>query len=160
MKVVLPYTKIEPGVEDAIRDSGFEPELVFVGARDIDYFYLLDKLWKGKKTFCVVEQDIIVSPKTLPEMRDCICSWCGAAYNYLGVQTYVGLGCTKFTTELMILQPTLMDWVAHKVYENHSAMHWCTLDAAIQTRLRSLGYREHVHTKVLHLHDRPSHGCC
>ena len=160
MRVVLPYTRVEDGVLEALDATGYPVELRDVSGSDTDYWRLLSELWTAGQTFAIVEQDILVKPATLARLDECPQAWCAATYDYFQRPGYAGLGCVRFRAELLSEHPDLMDAVAEHEYDGHCSRHWCVNDAAMQRELWKRGRRVCLHAPVKHLHDRPTHGCC
>ena len=151
--------RLHPDVEVAVIAGGYFPEMVDVSASDEEYWRLLSRLWSDGKTFCVVEQDIVVRPFTLGTLEGCPEAWAAASYSYMG-GTYAGLGCARFHADLMALFPEAMERAGEIEYPAHTRGHWCTLDGILQRVLQSRGYRVCVHGTVEHLgDDYPAHGC-
>jgi hypothetical protein len=125
------------------------------------YWKLLAGLWEGGDGFVVVEHDIVVGLETVWELIGCEHSWCAAPYPYMGGKgTIIGLGCTKFSGEIIAAVPDALER-AGEMTDSHPAKHWCRLDSRIQRALVDSGYHVHFeHAPVEHLNPRgPSHGC-
>lgn len=158
MRTIVPYTRLEPQVTQAL--AGHQVEFVDVSGSDTAYFDLLAGLWAAGETFAVIEQDIVIRRDTLQAFQECGRAWCTAGYPYLGSVSYHGLGCCRFRASLMHAIPDLMDRVATHKYDGHTLRHWCILDAAIQRELWKDGRATcTAHGPVWHLNDRVSHGC-
>lgn len=166
MRVVLPFTKIAPGVERALDATKWAWTPIYVGDADDSYWKLLNDLWGARETFCVVEHDVIVRPDTLDELAACRESWCGFPLPYLNGE-YAGMGCVRFTDRLISGCPNALDDVARYQNDTHPPKHWCVLDHWLQRQvLPALGAAKHIHQPAL-MHYRPysglpqpSHGCC
>jgi hypothetical protein len=128
---------------------------------DEGYWELLDACWSAGEEFIIVEQDIVVLPKTLDELELCPHDWCAAPYPYLDEPAAWGLGCTKFSDRIMARHPRIMEQVAMMSNEQHPPKHWCTLDAFVWKALTDAGETRHEHGHVVgHIgSDKASHGC-
>ena len=107
----------------------------------------------------MVEHDVVIAEATLDLFEKCPNEWCANGYRYMAMDSYLGLGCTRFRGELTRALPELMDRVAMLNYGNHGPRHWCPLDAQIQFTLRSAGRVVCEHPAVKHLGLWPAHGC-
>ena len=159
-RVICPYTRLSPQVEEALRDGCVAYEMVDVSRSDTAYYELLSELWADGKSFCLVEHDIVVTLGTVESFNGCGHEWCAAKYPYLR-GSYWGLGCTRFRGPLMKRFPDLMDEVGEYDAPNHGPGHWCTLDMAVTAALRARRIEwPHIHGEVTHLSDgSPAHGC-
>lgn len=159
MRLVVPYTSLRPETAEALDASGLPREEIQVDDGD-GYCRLLSDLWEAGETFAVVEQDIVVSPETLPALAGCTGDWCGFPFPYLASDAYYGLGCVKFSAALLARIPDAMGRVALMHDETHPPRHWCRLDGWLQQVLRESGEKRCEHMPpVGHLHRYPSHGC-
>jgi hypothetical protein len=164
VRVIVPFTTLEPGVVEAIEQSGYVPELCDVSGDVEAYWRLLCAVWAQGKDFAVVEHDVVVDRTTLADLERCARDWCAARYHYLG-GSYAGLGCVVFKAPLLTKYPTvLLDAARHDYGPLHPrtvGQHWCTLDHAVTTELTSHGLQRHLgsHGSVQHLGGWPSHGC-
>lgn len=160
MRVVVPTTRTLPEVWDALAGAGVDAEAVDVSGAEDAYWRLLSELWAAGDDFCIVEHDIVVDAGTIAGMAACAEPWCACEYPYLRGHC-AGLGCARFRSGLLRATPGLMDEVATMANALHPPKHWCTLDAWMQVRLGSHGYRaSHRHGTVGHLGAQmPAHGC-
>lgn len=159
MRVVVPFTHLSNETAQAL--AGETVEFIDVSGSDTAYFDLLESLWFGTETFAIIEQDIVVAPRTLASFDACSRDYCCAPYPYFGSAIYAGLGCVRFRPGIMQRAPNLMDLVALHNYEGHGPKHWCTLDAAMQRELAKRSEPRCLqHAHVGHLHPTPTHGCC
>jgi hypothetical protein len=160
-RVICPHTdKLSPEVFWALQASGNDFEMVDVGGSDSAYYELVSGLWRAQRSFTLVEHDIVVSWGTLASFNNCGHEWCASKYTYLR-GNYWGLGCTRFRAPLLKRYPDLMDEVGEYDAPNHGKRHWCSLDQALTTSLKSRKVDwPHVHGEVRHLSDgQPAHGC-
>jgi hypothetical protein len=164
MRVVVPTVPSNvhlAAVEAALTAAGAQFVLYDVSESDDAYWTLLGALWANAEGFIVVEHDVVVLPETIPELEACERPWCCAPYPYMGGRgTIIGLGCTKFSAEIIAAVPDAI-LRAGEMTDSHPARHWCRLDSRIQRALVDSGYHAHFeHTAVDHLNQRgPSHGC-
>lgn len=163
MKVVVPHTRISPGVREGLKSTGRKWEEVFVGNSDEDYWGVLAVLWAKRETFCVVEHDVLVRHDTLDELENCPEAMCAFPVPYFWSPVAVSLACVKFSAEVIARHPDLMQRVGEMSDEGHPPRHWCRLDMWIQMLIRPDAF--HAHYPVLE-HYRPdgalpypSHGC-
>ena len=91
--MIVPFTRLEDGVLEALDATGYPVELHDVSGSDFDYWRLLATLWKDTSSdLCIVEQDVVVRPDTLAKFDECLNPWCAGFYKYLGSDRYSGLG--------------------------------------------------------------------
>lgn len=160
MDVVCHYTVLAPEAEAALEATGHPWERVWVGRSEFDYFLRLADRWVGGRGFINVEHDIVVGSTTLSELEACDGEWCAAPYQYFDGMT-CGLGCVKFSDELLGRLPGLVLEAGRLSDPRHRPGTWCRLDAWIYTLLTEARVpRCEAHTPVGHLNpDRPAHGC-
>jgi len=161
MIVVLAYVPpMSPKVVIALNKTGREFQRVDVSRSDEHYWRYFRAMWANGQDFCNVEQDIQVSPTILDELEACPEPWCSVAYPYLGGE-YAGLGCARFSAELMRRHPGAVDEAGKWSNAEHHPRHWCTVDHSLTLTLNRMGETKHVHySGVTHLGDHwPSHGC-
>jgi hypothetical protein len=175
VRVVVPAvaeSRHLPAVESALRLSGVRYAVETLGAADDAYWALLAGLWDEGEGFLVIEHDIVIRPTTIHELVECPEPWCCAPYPYMGGKgTIIGLGCTKFSTELIAAVPDALARAGemtdlprapdYPVRHDHPPKHWCRLDSRLQRALVDSGSHPHFdHDPVEHLNSRgPSHGC-
>jgi hypothetical protein len=135
-------------------------QVITLDDTDDAYWRFWADLWTVGESVIVVEHDIAPTGKAIAELVTCSSQWCTQPYPYF-VGTYHGLGCVKFTAELMATIPDLWTRVAGMSDPTHPRMHWCRLDAWSQQILSAAGHQPCRHsTLVEHLNSgRPSHGC-
>jgi hypothetical protein len=161
LKVYVPYTKITPGAQRALERFAPMAERVYVGQDDQAYWRFWRDAWALKRTFMVVEHDVVIGEDTVAEMTGCPKSWCAAPYPYISTISH-GLACVKFRSELMVRFPTLFEMIGAASIMRHPQAHWCTLDMAVSPVLWALGNpRCENHNMVDHPgHEfRSTHGC-
>lgn len=133
----------------------------YVGDSDRAYYDLLCELWAAGDSFILVEHDIAVGPATLHELAWCDNDWCACPFDYGQYGLTYGLGCVKFSAELIARNPTALIKVGVMSDPSHPRRHWCRLDAWLQgVVLPNAGEQMCRHdTPVLHLGAGNSHGC-
>lgn len=152
MRVLVPATR-EPLYKAGVT--------VFIDSTDDEsYWRFWSDLWAVGESVIVVEHDIVPSGDALAELVTCDGDWCAQPYPYF-VGAYHGLGCVKFTSELMRQTPNLWERVAGMSDPGHPPKHWCRLDGWSQQVLNQSGLVMCRHqTLVGHGNsDKPSHGC-
>ncbi len=155
MNVIVPFatnSPMLPAVQLALRQDGWEATFHHCD-KDDSYHEMLLAQWKAKETFCIVEHDIVVWPGALNEMEQCLEPWCTRPY-YCSVGWILdGLGCTKFSQNLIELYPNFLSepfptCCSHTRY-------YCGLDRLIAHRMQELGIKPHIHLPgVSNLNDR------
>ena len=166
MTIVLPFTKIKPGVRKALKATGRNWEEIDVSESDEAYWELISSLWREAQDFAVVEHDVIVRPDTFDEFENCQGDWCAFQIPYLHGY-YPGMGCVRFRAGLMRAYPSLLDQVAAMSNEKHPRRHWCVVDGFMRFILTErLMVSQCVHQppvghyRTYKTHPQPSHGCC
>ncbi len=154
--VVVPYTRIEPDVMDAVPDA----EWCYVGHDDAAYWGLLADLWAEGETFIIVEHDIVPTEADLQALAECPEGWCAAGYPFEDLGTYWGLGCTKFEGWFTRRYPEVVDRLTVGGDDVHPLHHWCNLDALLQGALAAHGQAPHHHGLVRHLSTVRGHDAC
>lgn len=159
MRVLVPHTDLRGQVRTALDASGWRWEPVDVSSADTAYTRMLSTLWIVGETFTLVEHDVVIRPGVLDELNDCPHPWCAFPYA-LRDTTVAGLGCTKFTAELIAAHPhaVAQTWAEHT--EAHPRGHWCNLDDRLTRVLTAARATRHLHgPPVEHLNPAPTHGC-
>lgn len=162
MRVICPRTKAIRKVVDALDASGYPWEAHDVSNGQFSYFHLVNSLWDEREGWMNVEHDIVINPDTLKSFEECEHDWCIAPYPYLMMPegVYAGLGCCKFSADLIKRNPDAMKMVGEMSDKSHKARHWCRVDGYLKYVLIESGERPHAHEHVQHLGDGwPSHGC-
>lgn len=155
--VVCPYTAVHPDTAAALADR--DVRYVRMVADD-SYHRLLAELWETGGTFVVVEHDIVVRPGVIDELGACPEWWCGFPYLFLG-GLHNGLGCAKFSAELLAEHPDVIAATLEENTPTHPAGHWCNLDDRITRQLRRRGVAKHAHGPPVEHRKahRSGHGC-
>jgi hypothetical protein len=171
VRVIWPYT--DRSTEEsfkAVMASGWPVETYDVSGNDLAYGHLLERLWADAETFLIVEHDIVIGPTTAREFAECEEEWCSSPYTYFDQPVTTsggGLGCTKFSSQLMHRWPEMIRQANALSCAGHPNGHWCTRDLAIYTLLRQGGNfasqypirRHQTHTEVRHRAGKCAHGC-
>jgi hypothetical protein len=155
MRVIVPFATKSPmltPVRIALSQDGWEAEYHHCSKED-DYYNLVVSCWNAKETFCIVEHDIVVWPGALQELESCPEFWCTRPY-YCSVGWIIdGLGCTKFSKELLERYPSLVNEPFPSCCAH--TKNWCGLDRVINHRMIEMGMKPHVHLPgVSNLNDR------
>lgn len=159
--VVIPWVAggLNAATVDAVAASGLPSQLVEMRGQD-DYHNLIADLWHDGETFLTVEQDIVPAAGALEEMANCPEPWCAFAYEYPPFGHYAGMGCAKFSADLIKRFPDALSATGTWVDEKHPAKHWCRVDGWLKKYLMDHGQRQHIHGLVTHHHKgRPAHNC-
>lgn len=164
MRLICPFTHIEPRTLDGIRATGRDCTYRDVWASDDAYWRLLAEMWEACDTFAVVEHDVIVRPDSLDELERCAGDWCAFGVSY-GDGGHAGLGCAKFTAGITGRHRDALEQIGRRSDSTHPPRHWCRVDGWLDEYLRARGERKCVHGPPLE-HVRaydgpaqPSHGC-
>lgn len=160
MRVIYPYTSTHPGAVSALNETGKAWEPHDVSGDKTSYAQLLGEIWKLGKSFVVIEQDIVINPDTLDIFASCGHDWCAFSYPF-GYGQIEGLGCTRFSSDLLLRRPDALERTWDHIDPKHPAGHWCALDARLNHVLSGYGEVRHVHAPpVGHLRPMPSHRLC
>jgi hypothetical protein len=162
MRCIVPFAgPVRREVINALDATGWDWDPQDVSESDRAYYDLLSDAWDGAEGFAIVEHDIVVRSDTLDELANCPHDWCAFAYQYGHWGLQYGLGCVKFSTDLIARCPDAMDRVGVLSDERHPRRHWCRLDAWLQgVVLPSMGETPHGHgPPLVHLNHGVAHGC-
>lgn len=154
--------KLHPRTVPAILEAGYPAEVFDVSKWDEEYFHVLREVWAAGETFVTIEHDIEVSPEMIDGLVECWAPWCAHSYRvYWGglMDVYpgsAGLGCTKFSADLIRKHPNLFDDdIPSSTYENgRDGRFWMNLDGTVSQWLKGpYGYTVHRHNPdVTHHH--------
>lgn len=157
MQVYVPFAPSShswalPAVSLSLRQDGWKAQFEHM-TDDEAYYRLFTRIWDKKETFCIVEHDIVVWPGGISELEACHEPWCVLPY-YCSVGWIIdGLGCTKFSKELIEAQPDFFK-EPYPTCCQHSK-HYCGMDRFIAHRMNDLGIKPHVHSPgVVNLNDK------
>ncbi len=154
--VLCPYTKIHERTEKALEE--FAPDAVryelagggYVAncAQDFQYGGLLLDWWRRGEPFVVVEHDIVINDKVLPQFEECDHDWCCFAYSTAKRGRLVhSLGCARFSARL--LERTQKDAGYLRICP------WWACDQAIAKICMRAGFAAHTHWPMVeHRHNQ------
>lgn len=160
-RICVPHTKdgLKRQTEKAAVDSGLGVQFVEM-VKENSYWVTMAALWDQRETVITLEQDIVPVRGQMQELLDCPEPWCAYAYEYPPFGLYAGMGCTKFSKELMERFPDALIETGKWSDSKHPPMHWCRVDGWLKQYLTDHGAEQHVHGVVEHLHNgHPSHDC-
>jgi hypothetical protein len=155
-KLVIPYV---PGIlADETRTFGEEHQAAFedVGDDDEAYFRLISRLWSDRRSFLIVEHDIVPSAEQYHEMLICPEPWCAGVHKlHDAAEEIWSLGRMKFGSALLRAHYGA-DIEDHSGEPDGGAMlarvlghdrRWQRVDLALYTVLRMGGFPEsHLHS--------------
>lgn len=148
MRILIPYTELQPATRRALLAYAHDHQLDFVHLDDPEYGYgrLLQQVWAQGETFAIVEHDIVVNPGTIADFDSCPELYCAAPYAWT-TQVGPALGCTRFRTELLESVPDAIDQVLATPSAWGEPGHFRQLDVFLMRRvLRDQhGLQPHVH---------------
>ena len=162
MRIVCPYVTVgTPGVERGLHPlceqalARYAPgtDMIDLGNRPDAYHELLCELWAADEAFLIVEHDVEIHERVIPELEACGEAWCAFPYaiGYPPLPIDSSLGCTRFSAEAIRLVPDLMSMLPVR--------DWRRQDCEINPRLRTAGLEPHVHLPaVKHHHAYPAPG--
>lgn len=159
MNVIVPHTPegLKPETRKAV--LAHAPEF-FPLVGESAYHDLIAALWSQQEGFVTVEQDVVPGPEDIQAIIDCPEPWCAYAYDYPPFGLYAGMGCAKFSAQLLKEWPQAMNFCALESDEAHPRKHFCRVDGWLKRYLQQRGVTQHVHGVVRHLHSGgPAHGC-
>ena len=122
MKVIVPFTHLEPEVLDALWKTGYHWEERDVSSSDTAYFELIKELWDEGAGWINVEHDIVIRSGCIERaFEKCPHAWCVFPYPYKMMPQgfYAGLGFSKITSQVINRHPDVMA----KVFEMHDEQH-------------------------------------
>lgn len=160
-RVVIPHTEggLRPETIAAAKASGLFATDVRVHG-DSDYHDLIAERWAARASFITLEEDIVPHDGALRELAECPEPWCAFAYEYPPFGTYAGMGCAKFSADLIARYPEALGETGAWRDDQHPPGHWCRVDGWLKQYLLERGATQHVHGVVKHLHrGRPAHDC-
>ncbi|HEY3714380.1 MAG TPA: hypothetical protein VGL39_07635 [Jatrophihabitantaceae bacterium] len=155
-RVVVAYTNLNPETAQLLDEHAPGHIRVEIDPTDMEaYWRLLADEWTRPGDLVVVEQDIAIHADVLPGFASCRQPWCGHPYP-IGMQNWIGLGCTRFTSALKQAEPDLFEVVGRPDDDQLlPARDWRHLDPLLSLELKSRGYVVHSHTPTVgHLRDQ------
>lgn len=125
--LIVAYTDLRP---ETAAVAG--PFATYVDTSDDDeaYWRLLDRLWSARRTFVLLEHDIVPDRETLQTILNCPHDWCGVPYP-VGNLWGVFHGCTRYSAALIRRNPG-----AVRAMRDHT---WRALDSQL---IAYLAHRE------------------
>lgn len=166
MRVVFPHTTAHPDALHALDRYAPHAERVELNPDDDQaYWRLLCEVWAAERTTLIVEHDIELHDRVIPELLACPEPWCAFPYHGPGYGTggnsllFTSLGCTRWSGELMRSLPELVRTCTRPdaigVMENS----WRRLDIWILNRLTEAGHEVHTHWPPVAHHHVYQGGC-
>ena len=132
-----------------------------LGRDDYAYSRLLERLWRERETFLLIEHDVELTTEALQTAIDCDCLWSVAPYRGQG-QTHKqsglfvqSLGCVRFRSELMEAAPGAIaeaNGARDAAWAICPPGHWKALDGRVMHALSMEGFAPHQHEEVPHHH--------
>lgn len=147
--ILVPYVELDPRVVAAIPEPVC---LESVAESETAYFEVLSRYWG--QDLIVIEHDIVIHDKVIPEFLACLEPWCAFPYRHRSGQVAPALGCTRFRKELPDIMDELGAISTTRTGRNDNSRPkiWQRLDTRIHLLLSERGYKCHVHTpEVEHL---------
>jgi hypothetical protein len=99
-RVVIPVLNGDDPAALALKWERLFPEVYIVDG-EYGYGELLARTWAGERGFCLVERDIVPWPGAIQELWECPKLWCGYKYMLGRGCLGPGLGCVRFSDELV-----------------------------------------------------------
>jgi hypothetical protein len=156
MKVLCPYTKINPLTAEALDLYAPDAERVELqgagyvanNTQDFQYGNLLLSWWRRGEPFVLVEHDIVLHDRVIPEFEECDHDWCTFSYSTARRGTlYQSLGCVRFSARL--LAATQADAGYLRICP------WWANDQAIAKICGRAGFAAHTHWPMVeHRHNQ------
>jgi len=149
--VIVPYMKpssVLQTVVDALRIQFVQPRLVKLHKSPEAYWELLQQTWSKGDEFFIVEQDIIVWPGAINEMRNCEELWCTLPSLCHGNIVAATFGCVKFSAQLIAENQDIWDKVAER------SKVWFVQDSGFSKEMMAINKHPHVHfPAAIHLNE-------
>jgi hypothetical protein len=144
--------------DKALRAYAPKAERYELGMQDDAYYMMLSQVWLEGEGFLNVEQDVELHEEVIPQLEACpelLCVFPYEGGKIPGTEgdglIRMGLGCTRFSTELLQAEPDLMMKLPVRG--------WRRLDSHILPYLFGKGYESHLHwPEVKHHHIYTAHG--
>lgn len=110
---------------------------------EFSYSELMNKLWKERHPFIIVEHDIVVYPEAIKYLSECEHPYCGCYYQ-IGGNLGGTLGCTKFGRKILT-----------EIQIDFTGVPWSVIDAKIAGEFEKQGVDDfHRHfPSVTHMHN-------
>ena len=166
MRVVVPYAASDrdariglyPAVRAALEADGVAAEYVDVSGSPTAYHELLAGLWREGQAFTVIEHDVVVRPGAIAELDRCPERWCCAVYRSAVGPLIGGLGCTRFSGQLLQEHPAVFRTIDHLPPDGTPRHYWGRLDTRLKIVLmQSEGVTPHAHYGLVDYHRSPDY---
>jgi len=132
-----------------------EPEAEMIWPKPhTGYHDMLAEMWGEAETTVIVEHDIVILPGVIESLLACEHDWCANPY-FVASHVQACLGCTKFSSRLMLAHPNVMH-EAGLIDSSAPAKDWHRVDTRIEEVLmQRLHIERHVHdVQVGHINDQ------
>lgn len=160
MRVICPHVELHPTTEFCLQYQldrrKLEVEFIKYERDDIEgYWRAINAEWECGKGFIVVEEDMAPWPGAMEEIAEChygLCNfWSPSSWQYDHYTLGFGLGCTKFSAQLIHNHKNIMQDIAN----SELGKHWLHLDGQLINGLLQRGEAQHFHSPpILHLNER------
>jgi hypothetical protein len=148
-----------PAAKAALERYAPQAEIVSVAAGDsYAYWQAVATRWDATDDLLIVEHDITIHAKVLPQLAGCVDSWCVFPYRHpLRLDGWLesALGCTRFSADFQdaVTPPDIMYlpyWSA--LYGQPCCKKrpcWRHLDTRIREAAERLGFHPHIHSPTV-----------
>jgi len=159
MRIVCFYTDLHLACKKSLPPDA---ELVWTGDGDDHYWREISKRWGGFDDLLIIEHDMEIHDRVVPQLLECASPWCVFPYEYgprwpdapLITQA---LGCTRFSSELQ--REFTTEFIAADVSAADGlppVPFWHNCDLYIRRALTRAGLKECQHRPpVTHHRGRP-----
>ena len=141
--VLVPFTKVDKRVVDALHGEGIDSEWVDVSGSPYDYWRVLCDYFEPTHDLAICEHDVEWRPDVTAAFRDCPEVWCVFPYsNHTPSHAEAWrnmLGCTRFRKELIAAVPNAVIDIEQRYRDWHY-----TCDG-VGKALREAGFTHHWH---------------
>lgn len=155
--VIIPCvaTMLRKEVVAAVRAQFRNAEIVVQDEdKPLEYARDLRLWWRRPGDLVVVEQDVVIPPRSLRRLLACPHPWCGHLLPYAGQLLPAALGYVRFNGSLKLLYPELMESALGDPAEPSRPCLWYHADGRIARWMRMHKIEWHRHDPaVSHLHD-------
>jgi len=155
VKILVGYSQLRPEVRAALDRHADGCDVIYhdCSASNEAYHEFLDEHWQIGLDLVVIEHDIVIDERVIPEFQACPKPWCGFGYE-VGVGYGVYLGCTRFRRQLLDAVPDAFDLVQQERQSGVPPKAWYRLDVRLDAVLREHDFEPHLHMPpVRHLND-------
>lgn len=136
MKVVIPALSLDCSAAKALGREGIPAEIVLMDDW-FAYSELLEKLWRNKEGFIILEHDIIPWIGALDALEECEEDWCSYPYPFAPNTIRTAMGCIKISSDIINDNPDL--------YKKWHKKLWNQMDGTLIPALIESNYKEHIH---------------